>query len=57
VYKCSLEIFLFFFFLLKVYSALDMMISAKCPAEIPTTENTNVKFFRDYETTTTGVSR
>jgi len=34
-----------------------MMISAKCPAEIPTTENTNVKFFRDYENTTTGVSK
>lgn len=32
-----------------------MMVTAKCPAEIPTMENTNVKFFRDYETTT-GVS-
>ncbi|XP_056106662.1 fibrocystin-L-like [Rhinichthys klamathensis goyatoka] len=40
----------------EVRSALDMMISAKCPAEIPTMENTNVKFFRDYETTTTGFS-
>lgn len=49
--KCS------FSFLLKVRSALDMMITAKCPAEIPTMENTNVKFFRDYETTTTGVSK
>ncbi|CAM4636768.1 unnamed protein product [Leuciscus chuanchicus] len=40
----------------EVRSALDMMITAKCPAEIPTMENTNVKFFRDYETTTTGFS-
>ncbi|XP_056106663.1 fibrocystin-L-like [Rhinichthys klamathensis goyatoka] len=40
----------------EVRSALDMMISAKCPAQIPTMENTNVKFFRDYETTTTGFS-
>ncbi len=44
-------------FLLKVRSALDVMVTAKCPAEIPTMENTNVKFFRDYETTTTGVSK
>lgn len=44
-------------FLLKMHSALDVMVTAKCPAEIPTMENTNVKFFRDYETTTTGVSK
>ncbi|KAI2652983.1 Fibrocystin-L [Labeo rohita] len=40
----------------EVRSALDTMVTAKCPAEIPTTENTNVKFFRDYETGTTGFS-
>ncbi|XP_051729532.1 LOW QUALITY PROTEIN: fibrocystin-L-like [Ctenopharyngodon idella] len=40
----------------EVRSALDMMVTAKCPAEIPTMENTNVKFFRDYETNTTGFS-
>ncbi|KAK9957826.1 hypothetical protein ABG768_012036 [Culter alburnus] len=40
----------------EVRSALDMMVTAKCPAEIPTMENTNVKFFRDYETSTTGFS-
>ncbi|ROL45843.1 Fibrocystin-L [Anabarilius grahami] len=40
----------------EVRSALDMMVTAKCPAEIPTMENTNVKFFRDYETSTTGSS-
>lgn len=37
--------------------ALDVMITAKCPAEIPAAENSNVKFFRDYETTSTGVSK
>ncbi|KAK2887447.1 hypothetical protein Q8A67_015675 [Cirrhinus molitorella] len=36
----------------EVRLALDAMVTAKCPAEIPTTENTNVKFVRDYETTT-----
>uniref|UniRef100_A0A673FZ74 Fibrocystin-L-like n=1 Tax=Sinocyclocheilus rhinocerous TaxID=307959 RepID=A0A673FZ74_9TELE len=40
----------------EVRSALDVMVTAKCPAEIPTMENTNVKLFRDYETTTTGFS-
>ncbi|XP_051729222.1 fibrocystin-L-like [Ctenopharyngodon idella] len=40
----------------EVRSALDMMVTAKCPSAIPTMENTNVKFFRDYETTTTGFS-
>ncbi|NP_001305057.1 PKHD1 like 1, tandem duplicate 1 isoform X1 [Danio rerio] len=40
----------------EVRSALDLMITAKCPAEIPTAENSNVKFFRDYEMTTTGFS-
>ncbi|XP_043073568.1 PKHD1 like 1, tandem duplicate 1 [Puntigrus tetrazona] len=40
----------------QVRSALDEMVTAKCPAEMPTTENTNVKFFRDYESTTTGFS-
>nr|XP_009292515.1 fibrocystin-L isoform X2 [Danio rerio] len=40
----------------EVYSALDLMITAKCPAEIPSSENSNVKFFRDYETASTGFS-
>ncbi|XP_026145815.1 PKHD1 like 1, tandem duplicate 1 isoform X2 [Carassius auratus] len=40
----------------EVRSALDVMVTAKCPAEVPTMENTNVKFFRDYESTTTGFS-
>ncbi|XP_016299954.1 fibrocystin-L-like [Sinocyclocheilus anshuiensis] len=40
----------------EVRSALDVMVTAKCPAEIPTMENTNVKLFRDYETSTTGFS-
>ncbi|NP_001123871.1 PKHD1 like 1, tandem duplicate 2 isoform 1 precursor [Danio rerio] len=39
----------------EVYSALDLMITAKCPAEIPSSENSNVKFFRDYETASTGL--
>ncbi|KAI7798962.1 putative fibrocystin-L [Triplophysa rosa] len=33
----------------EVLDAINMMISAKCPAQIPTSENTNVKYFRDYE--------
>ncbi|XP_056597030.1 fibrocystin-L-like [Triplophysa dalaica] len=33
----------------EVLAALNVMVSAKCPSQIPTTENSNVKFFRDYE--------
>ncbi|KAA0710209.1 Fibrocystin-L Polycystic kidney and hepatic disease 1-like protein 1 [Triplophysa tibetana] len=33
----------------EVLDAINVMLSAKCPAQIPTTENTNVKYFRDYE--------
>ncbi|KAI7789613.1 putative fibrocystin-L, partial [Triplophysa rosa] len=33
----------------EVLDAINVMISAKCPEQIPTTENTNVKYFRDYE--------
>ncbi|XP_057211103.1 fibrocystin-L-like [Triplophysa rosa] len=33
----------------EVLEAINVMISAKCPEQIPTTENMNVKYFRDYE--------
>nr|XP_055075555.1 fibrocystin-L-like [Misgurnus anguillicaudatus] len=33
----------------EVLAAVNMMVTAKCPSQIPTTENSNVKFFRDYE--------
>lgn len=34
---------------LKVLAALNVTVSAKCPAQIPTTESSNVIFFSDYE--------
>ncbi|XP_073714828.1 fibrocystin-L-like [Misgurnus anguillicaudatus] len=33
----------------EVLAALNVMVTAKCPSQIPTTENSNVTFFRDYE--------
>ncbi|KAI7798957.1 putative fibrocystin-L, partial [Triplophysa rosa] len=33
----------------EVLAALNVTVSAKCPSQIPTTENSNVIFFRDYE--------
>nr|XP_055075552.1 fibrocystin-L-like [Misgurnus anguillicaudatus] len=33
----------------EVMDAINGMLSAKCSSQIPTTENVNVKFFRDYE--------
>ncbi|XP_073714529.1 fibrocystin-L [Misgurnus anguillicaudatus] len=34
----------------EVMDAINVMLSAKCSSQIPTTENVNVIFFRDYET-------
>nr|XP_055075127.1 fibrocystin-L-like [Misgurnus anguillicaudatus] len=36
----------------EVLSALNVMVNATCPPQIPTTENSNVKFFKDYENVT-----
>ncbi|TRY58767.1 hypothetical protein DNTS_034596, partial [Danionella cerebrum] len=40
----------------EVQSALDGVLAAKCSADIPKMENSNVKFQRDYETANTGFS-
>ncbi|XP_051526679.1 fibrocystin-L-like [Myxocyprinus asiaticus] len=33
----------------EVMLALNMMVAAKCPVEVPMMENSDVKFYRDYE--------
>uniref|UniRef100_W5KUJ5 PKHD1 like 1, tandem duplicate 2 n=1 Tax=Astyanax mexicanus TaxID=7994 RepID=W5KUJ5_ASTMX len=40
----------------QVLSAVKEMVSAKCPQEILSVENSQVKYFRDYETANAGFS-